>query len=612
MRTNWLACIAGMVFIILFAQDLLQGVYTVPAKSKLLSWRRLARFSTGTCKALTDPKGKWNGSLEIGGVYTLICNTGFRVPVSHGNRTSHLKAVNVSCQENLLWPTEPTCQNVDDCNSLRHGCGAQGICEDGIEGYRCNCETGVPLVLAQDDSGEYMCEEVSGVCEGKDCSAHGLCVDLAMADEEFDTGNNTGYKCSCESGYYDDGETCKPMECGKLEDRFGTWEGVPNFGELYTLRCDRGSFISGAIHQLRKEESLQCPAEGVWPREVPRCVNAWQEAKKATLNSFRFYMAIICAAACVLAAALAAGLTMGLVSIEPFDLRLKMAMSVDEAPTLQEQNKLRADQQAAKRLLPLKEDHHLLLVTLLLLNSLANEALPIFLDQLVPSWAAVLLSVTCVLFFGEIFPSAVFTGPQQLTYAACFAPAVRFLTCLLWPIAKPIALLLDKLIGSDHADSLLKYDVGQLEAILKLHETDPGNKLVLARSASSVLSRSNSHGYVTMRLEDEVVPVVEDCGPGLHPVASRMAQGCLRLPAIRIEDLRSELEASAQQLHRELSEAQTQTRITPDMSVMQAIELMMHAPPGARASIVGMQAKVTLDELVRAAVLPNLGHAGGH
>ena len=51
--------------------------------------------------------------------------------------------------------------------------------------------------------------------------------------------------------------------------------------------------------------------------------------------------------------------------------------------------------------MPLVERHHLLLVTLLMGNALAMEALPIFLDRLVPSWAAVLLSVTAVLIFGE-------------------------------------------------------------------------------------------------------------------------------------------------------------------------------------------------------------------
>jgi metal transporter CNNM len=45
-----------------------------------------------------------------------------------------------------------------------------------------------------------------------------------------------------------------------------------------------------------------------------------------------------------------------------------------------------------------------MLVTLLLCNAGAMEALPIFLDHLLPSWAAIVCSVTGVLAFGEIIP----------------------------------------------------------------------------------------------------------------------------------------------------------------------------------------------------------------
>jgi len=55
--------------------------------------------------------------------------------------------------------------------------------------------------------------------------------------------------------------------------------------------------------------------------------------------------------------------------------------------------------------MPLVKRHHLLLVTLLMANALAMEALPLVLDRMVPSWAAVLLSVTAVLFFGEYVTS---------------------------------------------------------------------------------------------------------------------------------------------------------------------------------------------------------------
>lgn len=47
------------------------------------------------------------------------------------------------------------------------------------------------------------------------------------------------------------------------------------------------------------------------------------------------------------------------------------------------------EKQAAEKLIPLVAQHHWLLVTLLLCNALANEALPLFLDRLVPAWLAV-------------------------------------------------------------------------------------------------------------------------------------------------------------------------------------------------------------------------------
>jgi hypothetical protein len=55
----------------------------------------------------------------------------------------------------------------------------------------------------------------------------------------------------------------------------------------------------------------------------------------------------------------------------------------------------------AARIIPLVRHKHLLLVTLLLCNAAAMEALPIFLDKMVPSYMAIALSVTAVLFFGE-------------------------------------------------------------------------------------------------------------------------------------------------------------------------------------------------------------------
>jgi metal transporter CNNM len=110
----------------------------------------------------------------------------------------------------------------------------------------------------------------------------------------------------------------------------------------------------------------------------------------------------------------------------------------------------------------------LLLVTLLLFNAAANEALPVFLSRLMPETHAIILSVTCVLLFGEILPSAVFTGKAQLAIAAALVPLVRCLIVLSSPIAWPISKVLDWLLGEDH--DVTRYKRKELKALVALQQ----------------------------------------------------------------------------------------------------------------------------------------------
>jgi len=106
---------------------------------------------------------------------------------------------------------------------------------------------------------------------------------------------------------------------------------------------------------------------------------------------------------------------------------------------------------------------HVLLVTLLLTNASANEALPLFLDRLVPSWLAIILSVSVVLIFGEIVPSAIFTGPDQLRLAAAFAPVVKFMRLLFFPLVWPISLTLDNCLQHEENE----HGRGEMKATAK-------------------------------------------------------------------------------------------------------------------------------------------------
>ncbi|CAB1114432.1 unnamed protein product [Ectocarpus sp. CCAP 1310/34] len=158
---------------------------------------------------------------------------------------------------------------------------------------------------------------------------------------------------------------------------------------------------------------------------------------------------------CVVCAGLAAGLTMGLLSIEPLEMAIKQRSGTPE------------EQHQASRILPLVSRHHFLLVTLLLFNSLANEALPIFLGNLVPSWLAVILSVTLVLFFGEIFPSAVFTGKNQLAIASGMSWLVYTLMMVLGPVAWPIAWMLDRVLG---IEGFKRYNRAEISALVEVQQ----------------------------------------------------------------------------------------------------------------------------------------------
>ncbi len=93
----------------------------------------------------------------------------------------------------------------------------------------------------------------------------------------------------------------------------------------------------------------------------------------------------------------------------------------------------------AKKVHSLVKDHHLLLVTLLIWNAASFESLPIFLDHLMPAYAAIIVSVTFILIFGEIVPQALCTGPNRLAIGAHTYWVVKVLMFSVYPLAWALA-----------------------------------------------------------------------------------------------------------------------------------------------------------------------------
>ncbi|KAJ8314471.1 hypothetical protein KUTeg_006621 [Tegillarca granosa] len=135
----------------------------------------------------------------------------------------------------------------------------------------------------------------------------------------------------------------------------------------------------------------------------------------------------------VLVAGLMSGLTMGLLSLDLMTLKV-----LRDGGTPKEKKH-------AERILPIVEKHHLLLVTLLLANAAAVEAMPIFLDRISDPIIAVCVSVSAVLIFGEL---------------------VYLLMAIFFIISWPLSKVLDCVLGEDHTTF---YRRAQLKVLVDLH-----------------------------------------------------------------------------------------------------------------------------------------------
>lgn len=178
-----------------------------------------------------------------------------------------------------------------------------------------------------------------------------------------------------------------------------------------------------------------------------------------------FYVYIFASIGLVTLGAIMSGLQVGLFSIDPMKLAL-LKMDKESDPD---------DQRRAEALTPLLQRHHWLLVSLLIVNAVAMEALPIFLDALVPSYAAIIISVTLVLIFGEIIPQALCTR-SPLAIGAMFAPMVKLLMALTMPVSYPVAQFLDWLLGNEGGNYFLLRR-GELNALVDLHAESFGGHL---------------------------------------------------------------------------------------------------------------------------------------
>jgi metal transporter CNNM len=161
------------------------------------------------------------------------------------------------------------------------------------------------------------------------------------------------------------------------------------------------------------------------------------------------------------------------------------------------------------------------------MNSIANEALPLFLHEIVSPVAALTISVTAVLIFGEILPSAIFTGPNQLAIGAAMSPIVWFFIYAFYIIAYPIAILLDALLGEEHKG---RYNKAEFRALINLHN-DPDDD---SNSPPHLYHGGHSSGFEHDSGSELSGRQVQKSG--LTRQELRIMAGALELRRIRVKD----------------------------------------------------------------------------
>ncbi|KAL8515380.1 hypothetical protein ACS0TY_014183 [Phlomoides rotata] len=173
----------------------------------------------------------------------------------------------------------------------------------------------------------------------------------------------------------------------------------------------------------------------------------------------------------VLFAGIMSGLTLGLMSLGQVDLEI---LRRSGSPSEKKQ---------AAAILPVVQKQHQLLVTLLLCNAAAMEALPLYLDKIFNQYLAIILSVTFVLFFGEVIPQAICTR-YGLAVGANFVWLVRILMIISYPISYPIGKMLDCVLG--HSEPLFRR--AQLKVLVSIHGLEAGKGGDLSHDETTIIS----------------------------------------------------------------------------------------------------------------------------
>jgi len=121
--------------------------------------------------------------------------------------------------------------------------------------------------------------------------------------------------------------------------------------------------------------------------------------------------------------------------------------------------------EAAGKILALRKDFNYLLTTILWGNVAINVLLTLLSSSVLAGVSAFLFSTFIITFFGEITPQAYFSR-NAMRMGSLLAPVIRIYQFILYPLAKPTALVLDWWLGEE---GIKYFKESDMRAVIRKH-----------------------------------------------------------------------------------------------------------------------------------------------
>jgi metal transporter CNNM len=154
-------------------------------------------------------------------------------------------------------------------------------------------------------------------------------------------------------------------------------------------------------------------------------------------------------AICISQSAMLSGLNLAFFTISKLQLELEASKNNVHALTV----------------LEFRKDSNLLLVTILWSNVGVNVLLALLSGSVLAGVTAFLFSTVIITIFGEIMPQA-YSSRNALKMGALLSPVLRAYRFILYPIAKPTAMVLDRWLGPEAITYFKEHD---LREMIKMH-----------------------------------------------------------------------------------------------------------------------------------------------